>query len=693
MASTSSSSSLSPPPAEKPAAQYSKRKRGEEPSPPATPPAKKRETTTSASLQNFGGKRLPKSGKGKAAAGLPARIPRVEPEPCAPYPSPFADMGTWWLPSGTLEHMTDAFAVIGTIGRPRYDWDSEAAFVVFYRHVNADAETYIEYGDMCTRPIAGITWVGQYGQVSWEDQISVAKPIKRGRANPPRARRALEFFREGDMESEKFFVVWGAASGIKVNGREVLPESESAAEVAIGPLPSFAIIEVEKTTIFWFRDQAALDYVTADVELQRLVDEYEPQETEVTTEKPGEVHEETGEGRLEKELEETLKEILRKEAEGPSPEEESRETREEEEEKRRRYDAWKRIMEEGMIRHHREHERDMNKESFYRIQAHSNLEGIDVVLAIGSVWDALRKINRHFAFSDWVGFSMARMAPGTEVPRAVNGPHDFLIPLILHEDLFSPEPDGTPAKPRRESKAVNERSEAPGNDQFVGEKGHILLVIVQDKQESNGFLNMVIMDSCPEYYSHERIKESIKKQLPNHGWKADLDKEPDLNLDARTVPAQQGLESCGIYTILNAWLYMLGFPGINQAQRLECSEREESPQAKEFLGQALELINLALSGHMDFRTIQGFYNYYGYCKLQDPEDAEIQFGHKQTTQMTEDILEGILSVGRSGVVNKADFSVDAVVRVMELTGGSLEEARQWLELSGGDVEGAAGLYF
>ncbi|KAL8705419.1 MAG: hypothetical protein Q9225_008026, partial [Loekoesia sp. 1 TL-2023] len=274
---SSSSSSLSPPPPEKPATRYSKRKRGEEPSPPPqtnVSPAKKLKTTHRPPGINTGAKTVPAKRKGKAAAGLPSNLPRVAPEPIAPYPSPFADLGGeggWRIETtDASDALKTAFAIQSIMGRPEFEWEKEAGFARWYRHANHEVETYVDYGLMCTRPVLGETWIAAYGQISWEDQISRAKPTKQGRANAPRTRQAMEIFREGDADNAEFYLTWNKVNEVKVNGRTCVLEHEDDVEFAIGPLPSYAIIEVEKTVIFWFRDTQAMDFVTPQIEQMRL---------------------------------------------------------------------------------------------------------------------------------------------------------------------------------------------------------------------------------------------------------------------------------------------------------------------------------------------------------------------------------------------------------------------------------------
>ncbi|KAL8955158.1 MAG: hypothetical protein Q9183_006767, partial [Haloplaca sp. 2 TL-2023] len=166
-----------------------------------------------------------------------------------------------------------------------------------------------------------------------------------------------------------------------------------------------------------------------------------------------------------------------------------------------------------------------------------------------------------------------------------------------------------------------------------------------------------------------------------------------------TVPHQDTPLTCGIHTILNGWVYMMGLPAINQGHRIyhharngrDGEEREEAW----FMGQAREVINLALAGHMDTLTIQAFMNVMGFCKLQAPEDAVKETKTPALTDRTlMDLLEGervLQMVTEPHPPETRRYPETAIVKVMRGGKCTRTKALEYLEKADGDDDEALGL--
>ncbi|KAL9034670.1 MAG: hypothetical protein Q9180_005274, partial [Flavoplaca navasiana] len=152
----------------------------------------------------------------------------------------------------------------------------------------------VKGGWNCVRPMVSDIWVAQRGQISWSDQISpLGASTRRGVPNALKPRLAAEFFRiDGENGSKEFYFWWPHSHAVKVNGLGVIlpnytTEDEGGPDVAIGPLPEFAIIQVADAVMFFWKNEGALRYLCesaetdlvkiegADREVRRLREEEE----------------------------------------------------------------------------------------------------------------------------------------------------------------------------------------------------------------------------------------------------------------------------------------------------------------------------------------------------------------------------------------------------------------------------------
>ncbi|KAI4176704.1 MAG: hypothetical protein LQ346_007837 [Caloplaca aetnensis] len=297
---------------------------------------------------------------------------------------------------------------------------------------------------------------------------------------------------------------------------------------------------------------------------------------------------------------------------------------------------------------------------------------------------------------------------------AVHAPHDLLIPLVLHDEHASPpnsakkhepyEPSENPTtakkpKPKPKPPKTAAEKEEDAKKEAEGAKGHIVFAAARNLPHDTTGVETLIMDSYPGIISRARIERSAARTVSEIGWRAmntngtapKLATEPTFTHQDVAVPHQEGFNTCGMYTIFNAWVYMLHLPPLNRRARYYPGGGGRRPglDASMFLNDGRAMINLALRGRMDYRTIQAFFNYYGYCELQDPDDAGIALSAgARTSFMTEAELLRVLDMRREVEVSQ----LAGVGEVMARANCSREEAQGSLELAGGDVDVAVFLY-
>ncbi|KAL8925819.1 MAG: hypothetical protein Q9208_003316 [Pyrenodesmia sp. 3 TL-2023] len=616
------------------------------------------------------------------AAGLPSPYAVA---PSIPLSIPQTDTSTAALAT--------AFAVHSALPRPPTTaWRPGHAFASWYRHAPlseaAAADTYTQQGKIATIPAVQAAWIGAYGQIVWEDAVSTARAMKGpGKANVPQMRRAVEVRRTGDADGEDvaFELVWrkvGGGAVMRVNGREFGGE-RSGGEVTVSALPDYAIVEIEDVVIFWFGKEEALDFVPEQKQKTGVSDEEILGETEPSALSEGE------------------KPAAAAAAVDPNIGLNQKALRQ-------RRQAWKKILEDGM---------DLNTannidaifsdpEDAHQIESQSGLSNEDITLAIACLWESRRKSHeRYFAFNDFFQYQLARgsmtNADGSRATllAAVHAPHDLLIPLVLHDEHASPpnsakyEPGKDPTRKAVAKTAEEKEKEKKKEDE--GDKGHI--VFVAARNEPNNTVSTFIMDSFEGRVEAARIQRSAERTVEEIGWKAmnpdgtapKLLTNPTFIHNDVAVPHQEGINTCGMYTIFNAWVYMLQLPAPNRRERYYPDGGRPTLEARAFLADGLEMINLALRGHMDYRTIQAFFNCYGYCQLQDPDDAGVALsGSSKTDLMTGKMLGKLLEERR----DVETIQLSDVHEVMEMTSCSREEAQENLELMGGDVRAATNMY-
>ncbi|KAL8925820.1 MAG: hypothetical protein Q9208_003317 [Pyrenodesmia sp. 3 TL-2023] len=648
-----------------------------------------------------------KKKKGKAAAGLPVDIQRIVPESKSRYPSPYAVIPK---EDFDFEKIDSSPAVkiayrVQRNGRnrvqqaPDFVWKDDAAYAVWYRHGDWKAPAVAE--PIYTRPLCMEAWIEGHGQVSWDDLVSNGVATKQGIAHAPQAGscRAMEVYREGNGREAKFFLSWhNVQTQVTMNGTKCAP---SVGGVFVGPLPNFAIIEVEETVIFWFRNREALGYVSQDIIARRTAAGSDGVKDAAAV-PVGKVN-----GQNEKKTNEAEKKGWRK----------------------RWWDMWA----VNIKRHEKEAKGDDSWPWPTKIDSdpvENNLWGDEVVQAIGSLWCALdEKTDRRFAFHDYFSYQLVRGAMTDvktgyrdEMTAAVNGPGDLLIPMHFtmdpedmsppnsaNEEKFRMPEHTTPEPPVK--RPAKEKKKTHGTEGQAKEKkpiGHIIFALAQLRPGNKANVN--VMDSRPGCIDHDRIIRRVSRTIRKIGWlkmdkrghAVEPEREPELVVDNIVVPQQEGVDSCGIYSIFNAWMSMLGLPMVNQHSRIYYPERglpgEDVYGPRGFIECALRMIDCALAGHMELQTVQAFLNYFGYCELQNPYDKTIVLERHSTVRTNSERLQEILSSKRAeqqkngAPVERRRYSVEDIRYVKEKTQCAHSEVLELLRICGGRRDAAAVAY-
>lgn len=168
--------------------------------------------------------------------------------------------------------------------------------------------------------------------------------------------------------------------------------------------------------------------------------------------------------------------------------------------------------------------------------------------------------------------------------------------------------------------------------------GHFVLAVAT-KADSKP-IPIHIWDSRPGTVASAEIEQAARGVVTYSGWMGMShnnrvwDHDPPLEF-RRTAfektPNQGRGNFCGLYIVLNAWAYMLG---IKVAKKSKLKLPKEKT-LENFHQRAIDIVELALAGHMDSRTIQAFLKVYGYSVGQRLEKLVEDV---QATKMDDDIL-------------------------------------------------------
>ncbi|KAL8635171.1 MAG: hypothetical protein Q9228_007314 [Teloschistes exilis] len=489
--------------------------------------------------------------------------------------------------------------------------------------------------DDSTAPVVSETWIQEHGFISWDSIDLVKMPrnsrvvADRKKANAPRARHVVEVFRDNNNDDEedtpRFYMRYEMPAAVKVNG-DICTHESGDGNFAIGPLPDYAIIEIDTAVIFWWKSAEGTEYLPEDLIQKKPLRDKEQGVAAAT--------------------------------EGIANERED----------------WGRILKRGIHDAQARRRKSYNPFEWKMIPEIKNLADYHVFLATGLIWSTRRQGWRHaFAFGGINQQQQIRMYatradffeniqdPDSSVRGVVGGPADLILPLAFDGNVESPPSSATraqvaeqaqqPAPPpagteEGEGEAAERETEKGKGKRKAKEKaairetlGHTVFAVAH--RRADGTIETRLMDSWPGYWdsSHNSTGRNphvtVQKLVERCGWLAQdrkgypqpLPTAPQFEEVNMRVPQQgSGQNSCRIHAILNAWRYMLELPELDNTQRLHhetYSSIDRDDLEESFMNEALLLINLAMAGYMDYLTIQAFMVFHGFCGWQPVDDEDV----------------------------------------------------------------------
>lgn len=450
---------------------------------------------------------------------------------------------------------------------------------------------------------------------------------------------ALKNLVEGTMDP---FIINPSHKYFRVNGVNV------EASMLAGPLPDFAIIEVGDAVAFLWMDRAACDYTPAiKPSLGRKRGHGETAGESGNDSKP------SSPGKRRKPS---------KEPGSPN-------------DPPRIVNDWKVEFDRGLRQHRITNETQARSSTYVetlRLQETQNLKDDQVIDAIAAFWISLMRNGTVFGYGTPLLFldCRSRVDQATVgVTASGVGSESFVMPLWLGTDradafkkyekhharsnehehfLRSRTPEKTDGNSLTKSKSAAENTEAASkgkssaSQKEIGIEGHLLVATATKNMADSNKISISVWDSAPGHTSREIISEAYKGLVTHAGWLGlNNQGQPKLvspQIDAAgyiETPKQQGGNTCGIYSILNAWAFMLNIPIHTSPDR---RRRGEWRKYKEFIDHAREIIDLALCGCMDSKTVQAFMNVYGYSVNQDVKDPRPEVRPVQAVPIYTDTL-------------------------------------------------------
>lgn len=255
----------------------------------------------------------------------------------------------------------------------------------------------------------------------------------------------------------------------------------------------------------------------------------------------------------------------------------------------------------------------------------------EVAWAIGSLWAALRP-TRNFGYGGSGLFESGvrqLVSEGSMDPaKACGQRHEhFLMPMFFPSQSQEQHPD------------------LPANI-----PGHLIFALAEKTLDNHDDVVIHAYNSLPTWFhdmgknADVEIKAEAQAILHMSNWLARRDASEQLRnrpynvtVKAVTVPGQGSLElACGLHSVLVAWAVLLGIP--LQEQGTRGGTLREQP----FLTLGKEIVNLAVAGCMDSRTIQAFLNISGMVTEQDVNDKSVRLEVVNTCLMNDVKLDDIV---------------------------------------------------
>ena len=461
-----------------------------------------------------------------------------------------------------------------------------------------------------------------------------------------------------------------------------------------GPLPDFAVIEFESIAIFWWRNATALDYAPRRRHAPRNLSSKSDHDDRHKRESLKRRWSDSGCGVIDG-LSDVDGDEKNTEFEHGSDDSRSSKRSKTSSWKEIGNDngasssspppakSWREILDKGLSRYRQckvekeTQEKAKPTDPFTKISKPDQMGEDDVLLAIATFWEGLRRDGRLFAFAGMDFFSQIDSGNQNFQIKGVGvvgAPQKFIMPLLLHTQK------GKGAKAKDQTKEI----------------GHLVLIVatwVAEKQR----VRLDLWDSLPPQNKVSRsgvpksaMIDRAKELIAGSHWPYDQrnQSEPAFYSCVTTMlsPEQECENTCGFYMILNAWCILLGIPISKTPKR-----RAHVDKYRSFLQEGREIMNLALMGCMDAITVQAFMNVWGYSEKQDP-NATVQ--NVVAARMSIDLLSRALY--QQAVVEGKGYkpTQEEILDLINSTGlvdrVSFEEAKARLIEEEGDKDRAAG---
>ena len=239
----------------------------------------------------------------------------------------------------------------------------------------------------------------------------------------------------------------------------------------------------------------------------------------------------------------------------------------------------------------------------------------EVVRAIGTIWQPLLNI-RPFAFGEDILFDICDQEYRNTVNAIACGQRHthFIMPLNLESD-------------------AQRKSDEKTKTKLLS---HLVLAVATKVVDDLSDVEIKIYDSLPACVDLDRIEAAAQAVVRFSRWLG-TDPESAKPVERNFVPVQQrvptpvqhGQFACGLHVVLVAWALMLGIPLHHDTCRRR--NRGETFSDRDFQTLGQDIVNRAIVGRMDSRTIQAFLNASGMSEEQDVEDESVRVPYVRAT--------------------------------------------------------------
>ena len=251
----------------------------------------------------------------------------------------------------------------------------------------------------------------------------------------------------------------------------------------------------------------------------------------------------------------------------------------------------------------------------HKVADYTSLTPEGVVLAIAAIGVSLGIQGIDYSFGDTDLYLNARHER-KKGAACVGTSKTFIMPLIFDESSKNLTPEDLtniePAPPISFSQFQNNRDEqtkiSNGNDAKIGQTDKIygIILAVAWYNPDSESIEISYYETSAGKVSKGLARRTARNLVRNSGWL--LDSWPKFGDEHWLQPAQQRGGTSGFHTVFNAWSYMLN---------LNTNVEPDFKLTGKFYALGLALINLGLLGVLDGFTIRAFLHCHGFLCPQD----------------------------------------------------------------------------